>query len=223
MQAHEDESRPLATLTLPSRIVIGTAASGIAVAVLIHLAMMFLHVAPANTLSKQQAGLISDYVYPEYEQNWKLFAPNPLQQNTDVQVRAQLRAQGGTVRTTGWTDLTARDGQAILHNPLPSHSQQNQLRRGWELFSSTLDAQNRPTGERGEMFARYLRRIVMLRMSGEWTRGGERIEQIQIRSRTTAVLPPPWSAEKISDKPVYRVLPWWQITASDLPEGATNK
>ncbi|MFB7632511.1 DUF5819 family protein [Streptomyces sp. NPDC056149] len=223
MQSYGDESRPLAALSLPSRIVIGTAASGIAVAVLIHLGMMFLHVAPSNTLSKQQSGLISDYVYPEYEQNWKLFAPNPLQQNIDVQVRAQLRGRDGAVRTTDWTDLSARDGQAILHNPLPSHTQQNQLRRGWELLSNTLDAQNRPTGERGEMFARYLRRIVMLRMSGEWTKGGDRIEQVQVRSRTTAVLPPPWSAEKISDKPVYRVLPWWQITANDLPEGATNK
>ncbi|UJB42899.1 DUF5819 family protein [Streptomyces sp. A1-5] len=223
MQPYGDESRPLATLSLPSRIVIGAAASGIAVAVLIHLAMMFLHIAPSNTLSKQQDGLINDYVYPEYEQNWKLFAPNPLQQNTDVQVRAQLRTQDGAARTTGWTDLTARDGQAILHNPLPSHTQQNQLRRGWELLSNNLDAQNRPTGERGESFARYLRRIVMLRMSGEWTKGGDRVEQVQIRSRTTAVLPPPWSAEKISDRPVYRVLPWWPITANDLPEGATNK
>ncbi|MYT32892.1 MULTISPECIES: DUF5819 family protein [unclassified Streptomyces] len=221
MQSYGDESRPLSALSLPSRIVIGVAASGIAVAVLIHLAMMFLHVAPSNTLSKQQGGLISDYVYPEYEQNWKLFAPNPLQQNTDVQVRAQLRAQDSTVRTTGWTDLTARDGQGILHNPLPSHTQQNQLRRGWELLSNSLDAQNRPTGERGESFARYIRRIVMLRMSGEWTRGGNRIEQIQVRSQTTPVLPPPWSTEKISDKPAYRVLPWWQVTANDLPEGAT--
>ncbi|MGG2461930.1 DUF5819 family protein [Streptomyces sp. RGM 3693] len=223
MQSYGDESRPLAALSLPSRIVIGTAASVIAVAALIHLAMMFLHVAPSNTLSKQQSGLISDYVYPEYEQNWKLFAPNPLQQNTDAQVRAQLRSPDGTTRTTGWTDLTARDGQAILHNPLPSHTQQNQLRRGWELLSSTLDAQNRPTGDRSEMFARYLRRIAMLRMSGEWTKDGDRVEQIQFRSQTTAVLPPLWSAEKVSDKPVYRVLPWWQITANDLPEGATNK
>lgn len=223
MQSYGDETRPLAALSLPSRIVIGTAASAIAVAALIHLAMMFLHVAPSNTLSKQQSGLISDYVFPEYEQNWKLFAPNPLQQNTDVQVRAQLRTPDGTSRTTGWTDLTARDGQAILHNPLPSHTQQNQLRRGWELLSSTLDTQNRPTGDRGEMFARYLRRIAMLRMSGEWTKNGDRVAEIQFRSQTTAVLPPPWSAEKVSDKPVYRVLPWWQITATDLPEGATNK
>ncbi|MGY4952575.1 DUF5819 family protein [Streptomyces nigrescens] len=223
MQSYGDEPRPLAALSLPSRIIIGTAACAVAVAVAVHVAMMFLHVAPSNTLSKQQGALISDYVYPEYEQNWKLFAPNPLQQNTHVQVRAQLRTEGGAARTTGWTDLTARDGRAILHNPLPSHTQQNQLRRGWELFLNTHNAQNRPVGLRGELSERYIRRIVLLRMEDEWTRSGGRIERIQVRSQTTAVRPPPWSSEKISDKPVFRVLPWWQVTADDLPEGANNQ
>ncbi|GFE23501.1 DUF5819 family protein [Streptomyces nigrescens] len=223
MQSYGDEPRPLAALSLPSRIIIGTAACAVAVVVAVHVAMMFLHVAPSNTLSKQQGALISDYVYPEYEQNWKLFAPNPLQQNTHVQVRAQLRTEGGAARTTGWTDLTARDGRAILHNPLPSHTQQNQLRRGWELFLNTHNAQNRPVGLRGELSERYIRRIVLLRMEDEWTRSGGRIERIQVRSQTTAVRPPPWSSEKISDKPVFRVLPWWQVTADDLPEGANNQ
>lgn len=223
MQSYGDETRSLAALSLPSRIVIGVAASAGAVIVAIHIAMMFLHVAPSNTLSKQQGTLISDYVYPEYEQNWKLFAPNPLQQNIAVQVRAQLRTTDGAARTTGWTDLTARDGQAIRHNPLPSHTQQNQLRRGWEIFVNTHNAQNRPIGPRGELSERYVRRIVMLRMGEEWTRGGDRVQQIQVRSQTTPVSPPPWSTEKISNKPVYRVMPWWQVTADDLPEGAKNQ
>ncbi len=223
MQSYGDETRSVAALSLPSRIVIGVAACAVAVAVAIHLAMMFLHVAPSNTLSKQQGALISDYVYPEYEQNWKLFAPNPLQQNIAVQVRAQLRTEDGTSRNTGWTDLTARDGQAIRHNPVPSHTQQNQLRRGWELLVNSHDAQNRAVGPRGQLAERYIRRIVMLRMSQEWTSGGARVQQIQVRSQTTPVSPPPWSSEKISDKPVYRVLPWWQVTAKDLPEGAKNQ
>lgn len=223
MQSYGDETRSLAALSLPSRIVIGVAACVIAVAVAIHLAMMFLHVAPSNTLSKQQGALISDYVYPEYEQNWKLFAPNPLQQNSAVQVRAHLRSEEGAARTTGWTDLTARDSQDIRHNPMPSHTQQNQLRRGWELFVNTHNAQNRPVGLRGELSERYIRRIVLARIAGEWTSSGDRIERIQVRSQTTAVRPPPWSTEKINDKPVFRVLPWWQVTTADLPEGATHQ
>ncbi|MFI7103823.1 DUF5819 family protein [Streptomyces sp. NPDC050161] len=222
MQSYGDETRPVAALSLPSRIVICVAASAVAVAVAIHLAMMFLHVAPSNTLSRSQGKLIGDYVYPEYEQNWRLFAPNPLQQNIAVQVRAELRTRDGGLRTTGWTDLTARDGQAIRHNLFPSHSQQNQLRRGWENFLSSHDAQNRPNGQRGELAERYIRRIMLQRMGAEWAKGGQ-VERIQVRSKTTPVMPPPWSTEKISTKPEFRVLPWWQVTAADLPEGATTK
>lgn len=222
MQSYGDEPRTLAALSLPSRIVIGVAACAVAVVVAIHLAMMFLHVAPSNTLSKQQSEVIGEYVYPEYEQNWKLFAPNPLQQNIAIQVRAQLRGADGTARTTGWTDLSAHDGRAILHNPIPSHTQQNQLRRGWEFYLNSHTAQDRPNGLRGELSERYLRRIVMARHDAEWAADG-RVERMQIRSMTTAVGPPPWSAEKISDKPVYRELPWWQVTAADLPEGAKNQ
>ncbi|ARF56348.1 DUF5819 family protein [Streptomyces gilvosporeus] len=222
MQSYGDETRPLAALSLPSRIVIGVAACAGAVIVAIHLAMMFLHVAPQNTLSKQQGTLISDYVYPEYEQNWKLFAPNPLQQNIDVQTRAQVRGADGAVQTTGWSDLTALDGRAIHHNPLPSHTQQNMLRRGWEFYLSSHTAQNGPIGMRGELSERYIRRIVLYRLGAEWARSG-RVEQVQLRSVTTAVAPPQWSTEKISDKPMYRVLPWWQVTADDLPKGAKNQ
>lgn len=106
---------------------------------------------------------------------------------------------------------------------MPSHTQQNQLRRGWELFVNTHNAQNRPVGLRGELSERYIRRIVLARIAGEWTSSGDRIERIQVRSQTTAVRPPPWSTEKINDKPVFRVLPWWQVTTADLPEGATHQ
>lgn len=220
MQVNGDESRPPAVLSLPSRIVTTVAAGAVALAVAIHLAMMFLHVAPPNTLSKQHGPLVNDYVFPEYEQNWKLFAPNPLQQNIAVQVRAQLRTRSGDPVTTGWSDLTAADGQALLHNPMPSHTQQNELRRAWEFFLSTHDAQNRGGGMRGELSEQYLRRIVMQRMSAQWAARGT-VEQMQVRSMTTAVSPPPWGTEKISDKPRYRELPWWPVTAGDLPEGAT--
>ena len=63
--------------------------------------------------------MIDDYVYPEFEQNWKLFAPNPLQQNIAVQARAEIANDDGTAKTTGWFDLSAQDGEAIDHNLAP--------------------------------------------------------------------------------------------------------
>ncbi|MEU6113931.1 DUF5819 family protein [Streptomyces sp. NPDC047117] len=229
MQSYAEESRPPETppasaLSLPSRIVLATVAGGIAVAALVHIAMMFLHVAPSNTLTKAHGAAVGDYVYPEYEQNWKLFAPNPLQQNVSVQVRAEIRpGDGGSARTTGWTDLSARDGRAIHHNLFPSHTQQNQLRRAWESFVGSHDEQNRATGLRGELSERYLRRIALGRLGEQWTAAGGTVGRVEFRSVTTPVSPPPWSAEKISTKPVYRVLPWWPVTVDDLPEGASNQ
>nr|WP_307818730.1 DUF5819 family protein [Streptomyces sp. MBT72] len=81
--------------------------------------------------------------------------------------------------------------------------------------------ENRPNGLRGDLSERYVRRIAMLRLS-ERDYGGT-IERIQLRSATSAVAPPPWSTEKISTRPVYRVLPWWTVTPDDLPEHAAEQ
>ncbi|MFJ2815073.1 DUF5819 family protein [Streptomyces sp. NPDC087294] len=188
----------------------------VAVTVCVHLGMIFLHVAPSNTLTKQHGKAIDDWVYPEFEQNWKLFAPNPLQQNISVQVRADVGTADGGVRTTGWYDLSAQDGRAIDGNLLPSHTDQNELRRAWDFFVSTHGADNRPTGRRGALSETYLRRIVLLRLARDDAAGrGGTVQRVQVRSRTTNVPPPPWSDEKVSDQPMYRMLPWWPVTDDD--------
>ncbi|MFJ4687774.1 DUF5819 family protein [Streptomyces sp. NPDC091377] len=206
----------IAALSLPYQIGVALALAGVAVAVCVHLGMVFLHVAPSNTVTKQHGEVIEDWVYPEFEQNWKLFAPNPLQQNVAVQVRAQLRTPDGSGRTTGWYDLSAADGRAIDGNPLPSHTQQNQLRRAWDFYAATHDAENRATGSRGTLAETYVRRLVVLRLHREGVTGEHgRIERVQVRSRTTNVRPPEWSDEKISTEPVHRVLPWWRVPARE--------
>ncbi|WP_307167649.1 DUF5819 family protein [Streptomyces rishiriensis] len=190
----------------------------VAVAVCVHVGMVFLHVAPPNTVSKAHGKAIDDWMYPEFEQNWKLFAPNPLQQNIAVQVRAQVRTVDGGSRTTGWYDLSAQDGRAIDGNLLPSHTEQNELRRAWDFFTATHDNDNRPVGLRGALSETYLRRIVTLRLERGGAAGdGGVVERIQVRSQTTNVTPPKWSTEKVSTSPVYRVLSWWS-----LPDGETE-
>nr|WP_329417158.1 DUF5819 family protein [Streptomyces sp. NBC_00704] len=184
----------------------------VAVAVCLHVGMVFLHVAPSNTVTKAHGKAIDDWIYPEFEQNWKLFAPNPLQQNIAVQVRAQVRTADGGSRTTGWYDLSAQDGRAIDANLVPSHTQQNELRRAWDFFTATHDNDNRSVGVRGALAETYLRRIVVLRLErGGLTAGGGVVERVQVRSRTINVTPPKWSTEKVSTSPVYRELSWWSV------------
>ncbi|MGW7423338.1 DUF5819 family protein [Streptomyces sp. NPDC054813] len=192
----------------------------VAVAACVHLGMVFLSVAPANTVTKQHGKAIEEWVYPEFEQNWKLFAPNPLQQNIAVQVRADVRMQDGTTTTTGWNDLSAQDGKAIDGSLLPSHTVQNELRRALDFFVTTHGTDNRPIGLRGSLSEQYLRRIVVMRMyDGDATSEKGTIERVQVRSSTTNVPPPGWSGEKVSDTPVYRVLPWWTVPADEADGG----
>ncbi|MFF0680349.1 DUF5819 family protein [Streptomyces tendae] len=186
----------------------------VAVAVCAHIGAVFLHLAPSNTLTKQHGDVVDEWVFPEFEQNWKLFAPNPLQQNVSVQVRAEVSTAGGEIRTTGWYDLSAEDGRAIDGNPLPSHTQQNELRRAWDFFVASHDSDDRPVGLRGTLSESYLRRIALLRLDRDGAAGpGGVVERVQYRSRTTNVEPPPWSGEKVSDRPTVRELPWWSVSA----------
>ena len=213
----------LAALSLPGQLAAALALAVVAVAVCAHLGMVFLHVAPSNTVTKQHGRVIDEWIYPEFEQNWKLFAPDPLQQNVAVQVRALVRAADGVSSETGWYDLSALDGRAIDANPLPSHTEQNELRRAWDLYVNTHDAENRPAGLRGDLSEHYLRRIAAQRLARAHAGGaGAVVERVQLRSRTTNVPPPRWSDEKASVRPVVRELPWWPVPAADRVGGPTE-
>ncbi|MFF3886767.1 DUF5819 family protein [Streptomyces sp. NPDC001914] len=213
----------LAALSLPSQIAAALALAVVAVVACVHLGMVFLHVAPSNTVTKQHGSAIDDWIYPEFEQNWKLFAPNPLQQDIAVQVRALVRTEAGISRETGWYDLSALDALDIDGNLLPSHTQQNELRRAWDLYLGTHDGENRAVGLRGDLSEQYLRRIGVLRLDREHAGGeGAVVERLQFRSLTTDVPPPRWSDEKVSDRPVVRELPWWTVPGSDRADGRTE-
>lgn len=199
----------IAGLSTPYRVVTALALAVVGLAACAHLALVFLHVAPSNTLSKQHAGTIDAWVYPEFEQNWKLFAPNPLQQNIAVEVRAEVRTAAGELTTTGWRDLSAEDAAAIRHSLLPSHTEQNELRRAWDFYTGSHDEDEKPVGERGELSEEYLRRIAMNRLTPEH-RGGH-VLRIQLRSATTAVPAPEWSTETTDTQTYYRELPWWKV------------
>ncbi|MEU8839081.1 DUF5819 family protein [Streptomyces roseus] len=202
----------IAGLSAPYRVVAALALAAVGLAACGHLALVFLHVAPSNTVSKQHARTVDDWIYPEFEQNWKLFAPNPLQQNIAVQARAEVRpAPGGEPVTVGWRDLSAEDGAAIRHGLLPSHTRQNELRRAWDFFTGSHDEDNKPIGERGELSEQYLRRITLTRLSRDGAGGRGEIVRIQLRSATRAVPAPPWREEKTDTQTYYRELPWWTV------------
>ncbi|WP_433341161.1 DUF5819 family protein [Streptomyces sp. CA-253872] len=199
----------LAALSLPFRAVGALALAAVLVLTALHLSFLFLHVAPANTVSKRQAKAVNAWIYPEFEQNWKLFAPNPIQQDTAVQARASGLHADGTSFMTGWYDLSARDGAALHGELLPSHARQNVLRRAWDLYASSHDNDGRPLGTRGRLSAAYLTRLATQRLERAGAGGpGAELIRVRVRARFTPVPPPPWSGEKLGTRPAYRTLDW---------------
>ncbi|MFF8377937.1 DUF5819 family protein [Streptomyces sp. NPDC015661] len=182
-------------------------------ALVTHLAMIFLTLAPANALRATHGKAIDSYVQPEFAQDWKLFAPNPKQRNDAIGVRLRTGGTDRAVRTSDWINLTAQDVAEIQGNPAPSHVHQNMLRIAWDNSEAWLDAGNRPRGIRGKVAVDYLRRIALQRVGRDWQ--GERITGMQLAGRYTMVQPPSWSSEDAPDTTTYRMLPWWPVTDQD--------
>ncbi|MFB7662757.1 DUF5819 family protein [Kitasatospora sp. NPDC056138] len=202
------------TWSLPALAVLCAAAALLLGGSGVFLAALFLQSAPSNVLSQRYQAQLNDIVYPEFEQNWKLFAPNPLQQNISVDARVQTISDGGRVHTRDWVGLTAQDIAVIRHNPAPSHVDQNLLRRAWDFYDSTHPAQDGvAVGERGKEAEEYLKRVALQRFGR--TAGGERILQIQFREGTATIAPPAWSREQAPTGTSYRELAWWPVDEDD--------
>ena len=182
---------------------------------LIHLGMVFLHVAPSNAVSQRYQQRLNAWIYPYFEQNWQLFAPNPQSNLEDVQARPATRAPGGPLRAGAWLDLTAQDVAAVRHDPFPSHTAQNMLRRAWDLYSSVQGSGDQPGSERARMYQRYLTGIAARRLAAH---GAHRIDAVQLRVVTTPIAPPDARAARgtpLRMPSSTRYLPWWQVTPHD--------
>ncbi|MEW2510419.1 DUF5819 family protein [Streptomyces sp. NPDC046870] len=175
-----------------------------------HLGMVFLTLTPANSVTNRYQKSINDYIYPEFGQNWQMFAPNPLAQNVSIGARVQTLGRDNTRHTWDWENLSFRHLTAMRRNPIPSHLDQNVLRRSWDFYTETHDVKDKPTnGMRSALSTEYLTRLALQRFGRQWK--GERIVRIQLASRTTAVAPPKWTGQKAPDTTAYRVLPWWTV------------
>ena len=213
-----DSSLPHGVLglsSMTSMIVVALTVAAVGLGAAVHLGMVFLSVAPPNPFSQRHSTTINSYVYPEFEQNWKLFAPNPVEENDHVQARAEVLMPDGTSATTGWVDLTAMDDAQIFHNPFPSHTQQNELRRAWSFYTDSHDSQAHPIGLRGTLSQEYVLRIVAHRF-GPHLDGGN-VQRIQVRSANAPIAPPSWSSEEGTNTGTnYQLQPWWNVSPEDF-------
>lgn len=182
---------------------------------LAHVLMVFLYVAPPNSISKAYSEQVNAWVRPVFEQNWRLFAPNPQSDNRQISARISQTAPDGTAQVSGWIDLSAGDDSAIKHNVFPSHTAQNMLRQAWNAYLKTHGGDNRRLSERAPMIENYLRNIAADRVAAQ--RGGT-FDFIQLRVISTHIAAPraaggfsPGAATPARAETRY--LPWWKVAS----------
>lgn len=185
---------------------------------LTHMALVFLHVAPPNAISQRYSRQVDAWIFPLFEQNWQLFAPNPDSVNRKISARTAHTAPDGSVQVSPWLDLTAVDNSAVEHNVFPSHTTQNLLRRAWTSYAESHGGDDQPHSERAVMFQKYLRNIAADRMAAH---EGGTFESIQLRVTTLPIAAPiaaPGTADgsrTAATRPApvdTRLLPWWKVT-----------
>ncbi|WP_344440614.1 DUF5819 family protein [Kitasatospora nipponensis] len=185
-------------------------------AALAHVCLVFLHVAPSNAVSQQYEPQINAWIYPYFEQNWQLFAPNPESVSRQIWARSATSAPDGSRQIGEWQDLTAIDDAAVQHTPFPSHTAQNMLRRAWAAYAQTHAASDQPATERAQMLQQYLANVAARRLAG-----GARptFDAVQLRVADTPIAPPGSTtphAEVSGGTPSNaRYLPWWQVESHD--------
>jgi hypothetical protein len=204
-----------------SKAILVVGVLGIALVAVLHLTMTFLVNSPSNTISAKFSVEISKWIYPWFEQNWQLFAPNPLAEN--VTVEARVSADCGK-NVTPWYNLSAMDDAAVNHNPFPGHTEQNELRRAWlDGYVPTHGSSDDPIGTRGELMRRYLVDIALDRIRPLTAEAGlppAAIADIQFRVTTQAIAPA--ATPNRPPAPEVRTVAWRQISPDIVSYGCPN-
>jgi hypothetical protein len=195
-------------LSRPAELVVAGAVALCLTATLVHVAMVFLYVAPSNTVSRLYQRQINAWVYPYFEQDWKLFAPDPQSVHQQISARTSMTVADGTPRLGDWIDLTAVDDAAVRHDLFPSHTAQNMLRRAWAAYVDAQGADGQALPPRALMLQEYLRNIAVQRVTAH---SHTTFSAIQLRVTSTPIPPPGGADSSAEPSSSIRLLPWWSV------------
>ncbi|MFJ7181075.1 DUF5819 family protein [Streptomyces massasporeus] len=98
--------RPLMGMSGGQRAALSLIGVLAAVAVFFHFTMTALHHTPFNPIREKHDDKIRAYMAPYFQQDWHLFAPEPVSEDSGYLVRAQVEKPDGSVETTQWADVT---------------------------------------------------------------------------------------------------------------------
>lgn len=110
-----------------------------------HIFATFLWISPPSGLRQAVPGnLLQRYMIPLQGQSWSVFAPEPINGDHRLQVRAVV-ADGGQGHTTEWVDATAAELAMAHHNLLPPRAaiQSTELASRFKGAYDKLPAENK--------------------------------------------------------------------------------
>ena len=186
-----------------SRALVGLTVLATAVLVAVQLSATFLYNAPSNVISQRYAPQISWWMTPLLNQNWQLFAPNPISENLEVDARASV---GPSAAVGPWLNLSAIDDAATQGNPAPSHLTMNAMRNAWREFTDTHTSNGVPDSPLAATAQQYLQNLVLgyLRPRESGT-----IDSVQVRFVVTLL--PGAGRTAAQTAPQTQTLPWWLV------------
>lgn len=174
------------------------------------MAAMFLYNAPSSLVTQRYAAQVAWWMTPLQNQNWQLFAPNPISENVEVDARASI---GPEAAVTPWLSISGIDDAATDGDPAPSHLTMNALRNAWQEFTDTHTSTGMPDANSpmAETAQEYLRDLVLSYLRPTLS---QPIDSIQIRFVVTLLPGPGRTAAQTA--PQVQTLPWWPLSGTSV-------
>lgn len=116
-----------------------------------HIFATFLWIAPPSGLRQIVPGtLLQRYMIPMFGQSWSVFAPDPINGDYRLQVRAVVN-DTGTPQTTKWVDATAAELAMAHHNLFPPRAaiQSTELASRYKTAYDKLTADHKKIAQLG--------------------------------------------------------------------------
>ncbi|WP_285777838.1 DUF5819 family protein [Microtetraspora sp. NBRC 13810] len=197
---------------------------GCALFLVFHFVAVFLFVAPRNAISAMSAPVVEGYINPYFRQNWELFAPDPVDYNSRVLVRAKVRDSGGAERQTGWLDITAPQLDIVRGTALPrriarlvgggrqmmadARVQPSAVSGEAEAEAQAAEARQPPDPAFQALAVRHLTAIATMAARARW---GDGVTAVQVRI-TTDFYPRFADRNSADDTTSHSEFAWWKAT-----------
>ncbi|MFI7222581.1 DUF5819 family protein [Nonomuraea angiospora] len=182
--------------------------------------MTFLYVAPWNPVYDRTSSVVDAYIDPYFGQNWELFAPDPIDYNPRVLVRAKVKDPSGWERHTGYIDIIEPELDKARGTLFASRVAR--LVGGARQMMTDADvepvmpegteedeeAEEEPAEEPDKEFqAQAIQHMTVIATLAARAKWGDGVTAVQVRVSDQVI--PRWEDQDAEIDKTYGDFPWW--------------